>query len=249
MTNATSPPNGGNASLWAGMATVQLPHERPRAPAPAAPGPAPAPPAPRQLSPAEDRGDLPSSWATFPVVLVPKNGKLEKVPTCKWGKGINPETGRPFLGKEEHLTTPRGTHVGVATGARSGVVVVDLDRKPEPGKPDGFVEFARLAGVELPRGMPIQEVLGALVRAKKLPPTFVAQTMNGGCHLYFADPGGIKNSAGEVAPGIDVRGERGYVVAPPSPGYTWIVPPAPGVDPAHVPGWLLPLLREANKGG
>ena len=44
------------------------------------------------------------------------------------------------------------------------------------------------------------------------------RTGSGGWHLYFAHPGGqIRNSAGTaLGPGFDVRGDGGYVIAPPS---------------------------------
>lgn len=47
--------------------------------------------------------------------------------------------------------------------------------------------------------------------------TRVVRTGGGGLHLYFRAPGAaIRNSAGKLGRGIDVRGEGGYVVLPPS---------------------------------
>lgn len=43
-----------------------------------------------------------------------------------------------------------------------------------------------------------------------------ASTPNGGLHLYYRTDGYVKNSAGRVAVGVDVRGDGGMVVAPPS---------------------------------
>ena len=55
----------------------------------------------------------------------------------------------------------------------------------------------------------------------KIPDTLVAQTGGGGKHVYFRRPDeGVKNSAGKIALGIDVRCDGGYVVAPPSPHYS-----------------------------
>lgn len=48
------------------------------------------------------------------------------------------------------------------------------------------------------------------------PKTLQASTPTGGRHYYFAVDIEIPNSVGRLARGIDVRGERGYVVAPPS---------------------------------
>ncbi len=38
-----------------------------------------------------------------------------------------------------------------------------------------------------------------------------------GMHYYFKHPGGeVRNSAGRLGPGLDIRADGGYVVAPPS---------------------------------
>lgn len=50
-------------------------------------------------------------------------------------------------------------------------------------------------------------------------PTLTATTPSGGWHFYYYVQGQVPNSVGRLAPGVDVRGERGYVVAPPSQGY------------------------------
>lgn len=70
-----------------------------------------------------------------------------------------------------------------------------------------------------------------------LPATRTHRTMNGGLHLVFAHPLGdlrISNRSG-VFPGVDVRGDGGYIIAPPSPGYA-IVDDSPL---AELPQWLL----------
>lgn len=48
------------------------------------------------------------------------------------------------------------------------------------------------------------------------PATLMARTPSGGFHLYYAVDLPVPNSVGRVAPGVDVRGERGQVAAPPS---------------------------------
>lgn len=85
-------------------------------------------------------------------------------------------------------------NVGVRTG--EGVIVLDIDA----GR-NGF------------------ESLGALCAKRgQLPETRTAKTGGGGEHRYFSVPAGVavKNSVGKLGEGLDVRGERGYVVAPPS---------------------------------
>lgn len=65
--------------------------------------------------------------------------------------------------------------------------------------------------------------------------TAAVRTPSGGLHFYYAVEGFVPNSVGRLAPGVDIRGERGQVAAPPSvihrPGalphdivgrYTWI---------------------------
>jgi putative DNA primase/helicase len=78
-----------------------------------------------------------------------------------------------------------------------------------------------------------------------LPATRQVATPNGGVHVYFQHPGfDIKNRAG-IVPGIDVRGDGGYVVLPPSQlangkQYQYENQDAPI---AETPQWLLELLK------
>jgi hypothetical protein len=111
------------------------------------------------------------------------------------------------------------------TGAISGLVVVDID--PAHGGGDSLDELERRHGV--------------------LPDSVEALTGGGGRHIYFRHPGGtVRNKVGLVR-GIDIRGDGGLVVAPPSihPSgrhYAWRT----GHDPkdgqlAELPDWLLRL--------
>lgn len=116
-------------------------------------------------------------------------------------------------------------NVGIVTGAVSGLVVLDVD--PQHGGEDSLQKMEQNHG--------------------PLPPTVSATTGGGGQHFFFAHPGGtIHNKAG-VAPGIDLRGDGGYVVAPPSlhPSggyYAWQPSHAPGqVSLAAMPNWLCKL--------
>lgn len=62
--------------------------------------------------------------------------------------------------------------------------------------------------------------------------TLRARTPRGGLHVYFADPGSVaRNSQSKLGPGIDVRGEGGYVVAPGTDGYRWEHQVAPALLP------------------
>lgn len=120
-------------------------------------------------------------------------------------------------------------NIGVVTGAASGIVVLDID--PRHG---GEEALAALEAEYVP-----------------LPPTWRFLTGGGGEHIVFRHPGSIvKNSAGAIAPGIDVRGDGGYIVAPPSlhiggRSYAASVDHHPDdVALAPLPGWLLNLVAE-----
>lgn len=80
--------------------------------------------------------------------------------------------------------------------------------------------------------------------------TLTARTARGQ-HLYFSYPleATIRNSAGKIAHGLDVRGDGGYVIVPPSvhpsgATYEWI-DPAAAIEPA--PEWLLHMVTGPTK--
>src|SRR5262249_15239215 len=118
-------------------------------------------------------------------------------------------------------------NIGIATGTASGIFVVDIDGAE-----------AELRKLETEHGA--------------LPPTVEVITARGR-HVYFQMPDGsdIRNSAGKVAPGIDVRANGGYVLAPPSvhPSgrrYAWSVDSASTF--AAAPDWLLKKLASPSDG-
>lgn len=118
-------------------------------------------------------------------------------------------------------------NVGVRTGG--GLVVVDLD--------PGHGATSALAELEAAHGA--------------LPPTLAVRTGGGGMHLYFAADRPVRNSAGALGPGIDVRGDGGFVIAPPSrhasgAPYRWSAP----APLARLPGWVAHrLVREPARPG
>ena len=83
-------------------------------------------------------------------------------------------------------------NIGIRTGAVSGMDVIDVD--PKNG---GFVTAQALRN----RGMP-------------LPVRSVAKTRSDGYHLYVKHNPLIRTGTNRLGPGIDFRGEGGYVVAP-----------------------------------
>jgi hypothetical protein len=113
-------------------------------------------------------------------------------------------------------------NIGILTGRRSGIVVVDVD---------GMAGMQSLVAIERAYG-PTQITPMAITPR--------------GRHIYFKHPGGnvvVHNSASAVGPKIDVRGDGGYVVAPGSVHasgveYCWSLGRALGdVELAPLPMW------------
>lgn len=120
-------------------------------------------------------------------------------------------------------------NVAIRTGAVSGLVVLDVD--PDHGG-DASLE-------------------ALLNRHGPLPPGGVVRTGSGGRHVYLAHPGGlVRNDTGRrLGPGLDVRGDGGYVIAPPSrhaSGGRYAVAGHGGVLP-DLPDWLERLLRPPER--
>src|SRR5262249_51671692 len=82
--------------------------------------------------------------------------------------------------------------------------------------------------------------------------TVSVRTGGGGRHFYFKHPGKpITNCVGRLGPGLDIRGDGGYVVGPPSihasgKPYEWGAIGLADADPAPLPKWLLERLSDAE---
>lgn len=115
--------------------------------------------------------------------------------------------------------------IGLRTGEPSVVFVLDVD------------------------GHEGQETLAALeAENETLPETYEVSTRSGGRHLYFRYPGvRVKSTNGVIGPKLDVKGDGGYVIAPPSPGYAVASGDLDG--PAEAPGWLVEIVRGDRDGG
>jgi hypothetical protein len=88
-------------------------------------------------------------------------------------------------------------NIAIATGEISDLIVLDVD--VGDGKP-GLENLAIL-----------EAKFGALPRS------CVARSGGNGRHIYMAAGGkSVRCSAGTVATAIDIRGHRGYIIAPPS---------------------------------
>lgn len=126
-----------------------------------------------------------------------------------------------------------GNRRNLAGRTGAGIVIIDVD--PRNG---GEASFFTLAAE-----------LGATPR------TATARTGGGGFHYVFRVPEGIRvRCRNSIRPGIDVKGERGYVVLPPSihpdtgKAYCWIHHPKDGI--AELPAaWIEALAgtRDAER--
>lgn len=131
---------------------------------------------------------------------------------------------------EAWWTTRAENNIGLACGADSGVFVVDIDQHAE----DGEATLAK-----------------AQKRIGRLPDTAEQRTGGGGRQLFFAYPDGreMRNSAGKIGPGVDTRGNGGFVVVPPSlhpsgKRYEWLSWPH-HVPPGEMPdAWVRKLEKK-----
>lgn len=153
-------------------------------------------------------------WSVIPVV---ERGKR---PAIAWkayqSRCVSEETLHDWFRRSADY------NVAIVTGALSGLVVLDVD--PRHGGD------ASLRALEQEHG--------------DLPPSIESVTGGGGRHVYFAHPGGTIHNRVNIEPGIDLRGDGGCIVAPPSihpsgKRYRWKKSHAPGeCELAALPGWL-----------
>lgn len=159
-------------------------------------------------------GYLKRHWAVVPAA------ERQKHPIVRWRRFQH------RLPSEEIVTgwfeRWPNANLAVITGEISRIVVVDID--PVHGGDASLAAFEARYG--------------------SLPKTVEAMTGGGGRHLYFAYPGHeVRNRVG-LAPGIDLRGDGGCIIVPPSvhpngKRYRWKIGAAPGQIPlAPLPIWL-----------
>ena len=151
-------------------------------------------------------------WPVFPVRI---DAAGEKRPLVKWRDGAVRGAAAARALFEQWAGVANA--IGVPTGWASGLLVLDIDVKDgRPGRAWYEAERERLGETRLHR------------------------TRSGGGQMLYRMPDGteIRNSASKLAPGVDVRGEGGYVVWPGSPGYSVIA----DIEPAPLPDWLVDAL-------
>ncbi len=180
---------------------------------------------PDLLSSALAAADL--GWHVFPCAVGGKRPALRE----NWQElaTTDPERIRAWWSRQPY-------NIGIACGP-SGLVIIDLDIDRDapagPGRPASGADSLRRLCAEHGEGYPAG--------------TYTVDTPSGGCHLYFTAPeAAVRNSAGRLAPLIDIRADGGYVVGAGSRidghGYTARGDFLPLTLP--FPAWLAALLEE-----
>jgi hypothetical protein len=174
-------------------------------------------------------------WAVFPL-HTPKIGPSGD-PKCSCGHGDCGSVGkhpRTVSGLKEAtvdldqirrwwLQWPEA-NIGVATGTASNIIVLDVD--DDKGGRESLAELMNEYG--------------------EIAETVEAHTGGGGSHIIFArNDLPIGNSASKLGPGLDVRGDGGYIVAAPSlhkstKRYEWAERSSPwDCKPVVMPHWMV----------
>lgn len=174
-------------------------------------------------------------WHVLPLYEISSGTCCCGKPNCTAGKHPRIRDGAKGATIDLHQVQEWWTqwpqaNVGVTTGADSGIVVLDID--PRNGGDSSLQQLENDHG--------------------DLPPTVMAATGGGGQHLIFQHPGlaigNRRNLAGY--PGIDLKGDGGYIVAPPSNHvsgghYAWMPDHRPGeIAIAPIPEFLIDLAQQ-----
>ncbi|MGY4166337.1 bifunctional DNA primase/polymerase [Bradyrhizobium sp. USDA 4529] len=159
--------------------------------------------------------------SVFPVRRDTRVPRLSEKKTGRtWGASSDPAA------VEQMFRRYPSDDLGIVTGASSGLWVLDVDNK------NGKNGSATLEALQ-------REHCGDLRW------TAIASTPSGGEHHYFAYPGRhVYTTTSKLGAGLDVRGDGGYVVAPPSRGRRWVTSIG-ALAPA--PAWLVALVCEERQ--
>ncbi len=181
-------------------------------------------------------------WARQGFAIIPVHSVMDGICSCSRGSECRTPGKHPrIMGWEKAATTDEAqikrwfdkwphSNIGAAMGGARRLVVVDVD--PKSGGNASLHDLAAAHGDEWLKTLHIET--GSL-----------------GAHFYFSYPADVelRNSASKIAPGIDIRGEGGQVVLPPSlhvSGRRYVVKEAAEIQPA--PAWLIEeLTRPADQ--
>jgi hypothetical protein len=163
-------------------------------------------------------------WHVFPSPPGTKASyKTQEQYDTPWGQTNNPaDIHRDWLQWPD-------ANIGLPCGKQNGIFVAEVDTLDGGHSANGFVALAELE-----------------TKYGKLPDTWQAISPSGSVHYYFNYPDNveIRNSTSKIGSGIDIRGEGGMVIVPPSRKgdkiYTW----HNIVEPADAPPWLIDLAKE-----
>ncbi len=141
---------------------------------------------------------IPLTRAKLPAVRSPHHADQTVGSPCRGacgrpGHGIHDATADPLAVRRLFAAAPWATAYGIACGVSPHHLIgIDLDTKHGA---DGLTALQLLADEH----------------RFTLPPTVTVRTPSGGHHLYFSGPPtpAVPNSAGRLAPGIDIRGTGG----------------------------------------
>ncbi|MFG2515059.1 bifunctional DNA primase/polymerase [Streptomyces sp. NPDC048584] len=178
---------------------------------------------------------IPLSRTKLPALRSPHRDLPEPAgPPCHgecghYGHGVHDASTDPARIRALFAAAPRATGYGIACGLPPHHLVgIDLDTKTGTDASAALRELA-------------------LRHLFTIPATVVVLTPSGGRHLWLSGPPDVvvPNSAGRLAPGIDIRGAGGYLVGPGSRTDRGTYATAPGtahLPPAPCPPALLRLL-------
>jgi bifunctional DNA primase/polymerase-like protein len=176
---------------------------------------------------------FPLSRTKLPALRSPHHDDPRPTP-CRgecgsFGHGVYDASADPGRIRALFAAAPRATGYGVACGVPPHHLIgIDVDTRPGIDSPAGLRELA------------LRHLFG-------IPPTVVVSTPRNGRHVWVSSPPGVTvpNSAGRLAPGIDIRGAGGYLVGPGSLTAHGVYSTVPGTGhlrPAPCPPALLRLL-------
>ncbi|MGW6309961.1 bifunctional DNA primase/polymerase [Streptomyces niveus] len=179
------------------------------------------------------------------------------------GHGVHDATTDPAGVRALFAAAPWATGYGIACGrGPHHLIGIDLDITPT-GTPTGRTRTGESGSGSTSTSAsasaePTPDSVAALQQLAfqhlfTLPETVVVLTPSGGRHIWLSGPAGVTvpNSAGRLAPGIDVRGAGGYLVGPGSVtarGAYRLAPGSAGLTPAPCPRALLRLLTPPERG-